>query len=253
MRRTAGGVPRRGVAGGARLLLAHEDGVCLAEFLVSLATGAVVLAGAFQAFTFLQAHAMQQQRALSHQQDVRIGLEVFEQEVRLATADAIVTASPEEFHFLANLHDLRTTLTGPIAPGQSVLPVLDGSGWAKGKTVKLCGPQLCENHSLAGDGQRLQLTLTEPVGSAFPTGGSVEITNRVVYYSKPDQRGVLRLMRMVDGGANVLVGELNHLRLSYWDEQGRRAQNPVMTKRVVMEMRARSSSTTTISEVSLRS
>jgi hypothetical protein len=234
-------------------ILKNERGVCLAEFLVSLTTGAIVLAASLQTFTLLHAQATKQQRVVSHQQDLRVGMEVFEQEVRLATADAIGTASEREFVFRANINAQRTTLTTAVSSGQSVLPVVDGSGWGRGKTVLLCAQQTCESHALVRDGQRQQLVLAEPVGTDFPVGASVEVTNRVVYYARHDPSGVLRLMRMVDGGANVLVGELDSVRLSYWDELGRAAHSPSMIKRVVIEVTSKRLSRPTIHEVSLRS
>lgn len=231
----------------------NERGACLAECMVSLATGTIVLAASLQTFTMLHTQTIQQQRVLSHQQDLRVGLEVLEQEVRLAATDSIVTASPQEFRFQANINGQRTTLGSAVMPGQSILPVLDGSGWGKGKTVVLCARQACESHGLLRDGQRLQLMLSEPVGTAFPAGTSVEVMNHVAYYTKPDERQVVRLMRMVDGGANVLIADLKDVRWSYWDEEGRPALLPSLIKRVVVEMTSGVLPNKTVGEVSLRS
>lgn len=232
--------------------LRSDRGVCLAEFMVSLTAGAIVLVAALQTFTMLHAQTIRQQRSLSHEQDVRVGMEVFEQEVRLAASDSIVTATDQELRFLANINDQRTTLTSAVMPGQSVVPVLDGSGWAKGKRVRMCSNQICESHSLLRDGQRQQLTLAEPVGAAFSAGASMEVTNQVTYYTKLDEQHVLSLMRMVDGGANVLVGGLDEVRLSYWDEEGRSTFTPAI-KRVVIEITSRSLPKKSVREVSLRS
>jgi type II secretory pathway component PulJ len=241
---------RRGAM--SKVSLRNDRGVCLAEFMVSLTAGAIVLAASLQTFTMLHAQTIQQQRRLAQQQEMRVGLEVFEQEVRLAATDSIVTATDRELRFLANINDQRTTLSNAIVPGQLVVPVLDGSGWAKGKSVRMCSGQICESHKLLRDGQRLQLTLTEPVGAAFPAGASMEVINQVRYYTRLDDQQVVSLMRMVDGGANVLVGGLGDVRLSYWDEEGR----PTVTaaiKRVVIEMTSRSWPKKSVREVSLRS
>jgi hypothetical protein len=235
------------------LRLADDRGVCLAEFIVALTTGVIVLAASFQIFTMLHAETLKQQRRLSQQQEVRIGLEVFEQEVRLATADSISIASSQELRFQANINSQRTTLTAPVMPGQSALPVLDGSGWGRGKSVLLCAGQACEPHNLLRDGQQYQLVVAEPIARAFPLNGSVEVINRVGYYIKRDDNDVLQLMRMVDGGANVLVAELKDLRLSYWDEDGRAAVMPSMIKRIVIEMTSSLLTKKTVREVSLRS
>jgi hypothetical protein len=230
-----------------------ERGVCLTELMISLAIGATVLATALSTFNLVQAHAGKQHQTLRQQQDLRLGLEVFEQEARLAAADSIVTAAPDEFVFHANLSALRTMTIGALLPGQSVLPVQDGSGWGEGKTVIVCGPQICESHRLARAGQRYQLVLAEPVASSLPSGASVEVRNQVIYYVKRDQEGISRLMRMVDGGASVLIGGLESLRFSYWDEWGRKANQPSQVKRVVLETESSQSLNKMSREVSIRS
>jgi hypothetical protein len=234
-------------------LVVSECGVCLTELMISLATGAAVLAATLSTFNIVQAHADKQHRTLRHQQDLRLGLEVFEQEARLATADSIVTAAPDEFLFHANLSAHQTMTTGTLLQGQSVLPVLDGRGWGEGKTVMICGPQACESHRLARGGQRYQLILAEPVESSFPSGASVEVRNRVIYYVKRDQEGMSHLMRMVDGGASVLIGGLEDLRFSYWDEWGGKANQLSQVKRVVLETKSNHPLHSMVREVSVRS
>jgi hypothetical protein len=221
--------------------------------IVSLAAGAVVLATALDIFHIAQTRAANQHRTLAHQQDLRLGLEVFESEVRLAVADSIVTAASDEFLFLANVSAQRTTTTSAAVPGQSALAVQDGSGWGEGKSVLLCGQQACEAHHLSRAGQRYQLSLAEPLGLALPAGASIEIRNRVFYYTKRDEQGILRLMRMVDGGANVLIGELDSARFSYRDEHGHATSLPSQVKRVVVEIESSHSARKVVREVSLRS
>ncbi len=235
------------------VLLSNRRGVCLTELLISLAAGAVVLAAVLDTFNVVQTLATAQRQALIQQQDLRLGLEVCEQEVRLAAADSIVTADPDEFQFLANLSALRTATTGGVTPGQSLLAVQDGSGWGEGKTVSLCGRQGCEVHRLIRAGQRYQLTLAEPVQSVFPAGASVEVNNRVVYYTKLDEQGGMNLMRMVDGGANVLVGGLKAARFSYRDERGHVTQTPSEVRRVVVEIEPGHPGHRIVREVGLRS
>lgn len=233
--------------------LSNARGVCLTEVMVSLAAGAIVLTAALDVFHIAQTRAANQHRTVTHQQDVRLGLEVFESEVRLAAADSIVTATSDEFLFLANIGALRTTTTSAVVPGQSTLAVQDGSGWGEGKSVLLCGQQTCEAHRLTRTGQRSQLTLAEPVRLALPVGASVEVRNRVDYYTKRDEQGVLRLMRMVDGGAGVLIGELDAVRLSYRDERGHATSLPSQVKRVVVEIESSRPARKVVREVSLRS
>jgi type II secretory pathway component PulJ len=234
-------------------LLFDKRGVCLTELMVSLTAGVIILAAALNAFNVAQTHASKQQKDLRHQQDLRLGLEVFEQEARLAVAESIVSATADEFRFHANISAHRTMTTGPVVPGQSVITVQDGSGWSEGKTINICGNQTCEAHQLSRSGQRYQLTLTEPAASLFSAGASVEVNNRVVYYTKRDESGRIKLMRMVDGGANTLIGDLDDLHFSYWDEHGHVTQQPSLVKRVVLEIESNHSLHRMMREVSLRS
>jgi hypothetical protein len=229
------------------------NGVCLAEMLIALAAGVIVLATALETFSIVRQHVIRQQRDLAYQQDLRLGLAVFEQEARLATAESVVAANPDAFQFTANLNAQRTTVTGDIARGQSILAVQDGSGWGEGKAVAVCALHMCELHRLARAGQRTLLTLAEPVQSAFPTGASVEVQNHVLYYTRHDERGLLRLMRMVDGGAGTLVGGLENARFAYRDDRGRATSEPSQVKRVVIEIESNRSTHRVVREVSLRS
>jgi hypothetical protein len=233
--------------------LVDEQGLCLAEFIVALTTGVIVLAASLETFTVLHAETIKQQHRLSHQQEVRIGLEVFEQEVRLATADLLSIATPQELRFQANINSQRTLLTAPVMPGQATLIVENGSGWGRGKSVGLCASQSCEMHGLARDGQQHQLVVTEPIERAFPVNGSVEVVNRVGYYTRRGDDQGLQLMRMVDGGANVLITDLKDVRFSYWDSEGRPTAEPSTVKRVVIEMTTSLATRKIVREVSLRS
>jgi hypothetical protein len=220
----------------APMILSNQRGFCLTELLIGLAAGVFVLTVTLETFNVVQTRAAAQFRALTQHQELRLGLEVCEQEVRLTAAEAVLTANSEEFQFLANLSALRTATTGAVTPGQTLLAVADGSGWGEGKTVSVCGRQSCEVHRLAHAGQRYQLTLAEPVQVSFPAGAAVEVNNRVAYYTKPDGQGGVHLMRMVDGGANVLVGGLNAVQFSYRDERGHVTQIPSEVRRIVIEI-----------------
>jgi len=233
--------------------LSLMSGICLTEVMIGLAAGTIVLAATLGTFHTIHHHVIDKQRVLAYQQDLRLGLEVFEQEVRMAEAETIAEALPDEFEFSANLNAQRTSTTGAVAPGQTVLTVGDGSGWGAGKTVALCGPHVCELHRLARAGQRSQLVLAEPAGSAFPIGASIEVKNRVRYYTKRDESGTARLMRMVDGGASTLIGEIRDICFSYRDSSGRVTSVPAQVKRVVVEIQSERPARKAVREVSLRS
>ena len=228
-------------------------GVCLTELMLSLTVGAIVLAATLSTFNMVQAQAEKQYHTVTHQQDLRLGLEVFEQETRLAESDSIVTAVSDEFVFYANVNAQQTMTTSSVVPGQSIIAVQDGSGWGEGKPVRLCGQQTCETHRLSRAGQRSQLTLAEPVGMALSAGASVEVRNRVSYYTKSDGRGLLKLMRMIDGGASVLMGDLESLHFSYRDEDGRITEHPAHVKRVVLKIGSQYRLHRMVREVGIRS
>ncbi|MFO0707016.1 MAG: hypothetical protein U0412_09185 [Nitrospira sp.] len=238
---------------GLRWIRSNQAGVCLPEVLVSLVMGAVVLAGSLEAMNVVHAQAVRQYRAMASQQDVRLGLEVFAQEVKLASASGITSASADQLEFTANLHGLRTVTTGAVMTGQTVISVQDGSDWGVGKIVELCGANGCESHQLARQGQRGQLVFTEPVRNLYPAGASVEMRNRVSYYVRLDEQGQMQLMRRVDGVSGVLIGPLQSLRLSYWDAHGRIAGGGTAIARVVMTISNGDANGGTAWEVSLRS
>lgn len=214
--------------------LIETSGVCLSELMVAMAIGTCVVAGSLEAVNIMQTQAARQQRTMTAQQEMRVGLEVFEQEIR--SASTIVSARPDRIEFLANVHALRTVTTGSIVAGQSVLPVYNGSGWDGGKTIVICGVSTCESHQLARPGQRTQLVLAGPVSRAYPAGASVEVRNRVAYYTRLDDDNRTQLMRQIDGGAGVLIGDLRSVRLSYWDEWGRAVSDLNRITRVTVEL-----------------
>ena len=233
--------------------LMEQSGVCLSELMAALAIGTLVLAGSLEAFNIVQAQAVRQQRTMTIQQEIRLGLEVFEQEVRMASSSTIAIARSDRFEFLANIHGLRTVTTGPVAAGQTVLPVQNGSGWGEGKTVVLCGSSGCESLRLANEGQRSQLLLGGPVRGLYPAGASVEVRNRVTYYTRGEDGDRTEFMRQIDGGAGVLIGNLQSVRLSFWDEWGGAAAGIGRITRVAVELLPAVGARMVVRDVTVRS
>ena len=236
-----------------RRCLIQQPGVCLSELMVALAIGTLVLAGSLEAFNIVQAQAVRQQRIMAAQQEMRVGMEVFEQEVRMASSSTITIARSDRFEFFANIQGLRTVTTASVAAGQTVLPVQNGSGWDAGKTVVLCGVSGCESHRLGSPGQRSQLLLSGSVGGTYPAGASVEVRNRVTYYTRVDDRDRTQLMRQIDGGAGALIGDLQSVRLSYWDEWGKAGAGIGRIIRVAVELLPVVGAPTIVREVAVRS
>lgn len=230
-----------------------ESGTTLLELLIATAAGLIILSSAWQTLSFFHRHFSLQQSSLARQQDLRLGLEVLEQEIHQAETESVSVMGEEEFEFGANVNGLVTTVSGPVASGQTSIRVDDGRGWSERKTIVVTWNNQNEVMTLARDGQRTLLTLTQPVVTAIPTGASVSVRNRVRYYSKQDDLGNKRLLRMVDGGASVLVGDVQAAKFSYWGEDGRTVSQPRHLKRVVVEVTLRGQMTKAIREISLKS
>jgi hypothetical protein len=218
----------------------------------AMAAGLVVLGATLQTLSYFQQQFMRQQRDVAQQQDLRLGLEVLEQELRLAGSGSLTTAAQDVVEFSANLQGLSTTVTTAAAIGLTALSVEDGRGWDNRKTIVACWAEGCETLVLARDGQRRLLTVTQPLARAIPAGAFVSLLNRVRYYSRRDDQGVLRLLRQVDGGASVLVGDIREARFSYWDENGQAAAQPALVRLIVVEVMMSDRGTRAVRGISLR-
>jgi len=234
-------------------------GFSLTEALVALAAGLAVLGAAFQGLTHFQQKLLVQQQTIAWSQDLRLGLQVLATELRLAgtggpaSAPAVLIAEEQEIEFEANLAGLTTVLTEAAEAGQLDLVVESGSGWSKGKRIVLCASDAsCAAHHLARDGRSRGLTLTSPLTQAFPAGTGVSVSNRVRYYLRADPAGKASLMRMVDGGANALMGDIGFFRLSHLDGGGRPVRDAAQVARVRVEVGTEGGGWTLTQEVGLR-
>ena len=59
-----------------------------------------------------------------------------------------------------------------------------------------------------------------PIGEPAPIRSAVFLLNRVRYYVKRQDDGVLRVMRDVDGGSSTLLGDVRRFELQYLDRNG---------------------------------
>lgn len=240
----------------------NERGLCLLETMVALAAGAMVLSATIQALSHFERRLWGQLDTMARHQDLRIGMRIMEEELRLAgtstalpeagPSTAVLNAGSQEIVFAANLDGLTATVTQPAVPGQQGLTVNDGSAWPKGKQIVVCGGEHCAESRLARDGRSTSLSLTGPLGHAFPVGSTVAVSNQVRYYLKQDGRGRATLMRQVDGGANTLVGDVASFRLRYVDREGMPTQEPARVARVRMELAVGDGGRVFVSEVGFR-
>jgi hypothetical protein len=229
-----------------------EAGTSLIELMCAMAAGLVVLGATLQSLSYFQQRFMKQQHEVAQQQDLRLGLEVLEQELQLAGPGSLTIAASDSVELSANIQDLSTTVTASAEIGQTALSVDDGRGWNDRKTIVACWAERCETLTLARDGQRRVLTVTQPLTRSIPSGAFVVILNRVRYYSRRDDRGVLRLLRQIDGGASVLVRDIREARFSYWDENGQAVTQPAFVKLVVVEVIMSDQGIHTVRGISLR-
>ncbi|HEU4686156.1 MAG TPA: hypothetical protein VFS39_16735 [Nitrospira sp.] len=232
--------------------LKSTAGATVLELLIALSAGVVILAAAMQSFSFFQRQFVSQQSAVAQQQDLRLGLELLEEELHLTEPEALSIIRPDEIEFGANISGLVTTTIATASRGQITLSVKDGRGWANRKTIVVCWNDQCDTMMLARDGQGSLLTIDQPLAVSIPAGASVSVKNTVRYYCKRDENGIWRFLRQVDGGASVLVGDVSSVRFLYWTAQGRTAAAPALVRRITVEMSLAGQRRPTIREIGLR-
>jgi len=243
-RRDARGANHRGIW--------TEAGTSLAELMFATAAGLIILGATLQSLSYFRQQFIRQQHEVAQQQDLRLALEVLVQELRLAAPGSLTTIAQDVLEFSANLQGLSTTITAAAVIGQTALSVEDGRGWDDGKTIVVCWGEQCETLALARAGQRRLLTVTQPLTRAIPSGAFVSLLNQVRYYSRVDDKGVRRLLRQVDGGASVLVGDIREMQFSYWDENGQGATQPALVRLVVVEVTMSGIGLRAVREINLR-
>jgi type II secretory pathway pseudopilin PulG len=211
-------------------------GFSLIEVVAAMAAGLVILGVALQSVVYFQREFARQHAHVMQEQDVRLGLELFQQELRLAASGSLAVVASDVIEFTANINNLVTNATAPVAAGQTTVAVEDGRGWPDGKAVRICWNDQCVDFTLARSGQRNLLTFVEPAPRSIPSGASAVVMNRVRYYSRPDERGMLRWLRQIDGGASVIAGNIAAFTVRYWDAQGRPVTHPDSVRRVQAEI-----------------
>jgi len=215
-------------------------GICLAELMIALAAGAIVLSAAVQSLSHFERRLSLQQGAVAQGQDLRIGLMVMAEELRrvmVGPSGIVMTVMDrQEVVFLSDLDGTTAELTEAASPGQSELRVSNGAGWPKGKRAMLCNQEQCVETRLARDGQKATLQLTAPLERGFPAGTTVWLVSRLRYYLGRDQFGRSTLMRQVEGGTTSLIGNIARVAFWYLDKEGRPTQDPGRTSRIRIEM-----------------
>lgn len=214
--------------GGPDLLrpLRNPDGVGLTELMTALTIGLIVVSLSLDTLAHLETRFRRQHRQMAVAQDARLGLEVFEQDIRAAVGlgldgrRALLRAEPGLLELRANVNGYETTLVTAALAGRTELVVSDGSQWPAGKDLRLCHRMHCVDNRVVRAGQRNTIALAQPLGESFPTGAHVFIVNHVRYSVTNDDGDRLKLMRQVDGGAATLMDDLGCLGFAYWTALG---------------------------------
>jgi hypothetical protein len=202
-------------------------GYSVLEAMIAAALGALVIGAALDVFATHHRQFRAQRNTAEQQQALRGGVHLLASELRLAGAGGseeqppVLTMGPDEVSFRANVNDVRGTLVAPAAAGQDRVQVSPGTGWAKGKTVLVCGPSGCEEHLLERDGSSGRLILSGLLAKDFPKGSRVEVLNLVRYYASRSDPKNTKLMREIDHGANPLIEHVEAFSLTYFNEHGR--------------------------------
>jgi hypothetical protein len=135
---------------------------------------------------------------------------------------------------------------------QQELRVLDGSNWDRGKHIVICSADHCAEGRLALDGTRTSLSVTAPLGMAFPAGSEVFVSNRLRYYVTTGPGGTQRVMRQVDGGANTIIGDVTRFHLAYLNGEGKPTSVAGSVSRVRIDLMVGHDQHGIVSEIGLR-
>ena len=91
-----------------RFGMINESGFSLIEVIAAMAAGLVVLGAALQALLYFQREFARQHIQIVQQEDVRLGLDLFEQELRVAGSGSLSLVGPDTVEFQANVSGLMT-------------------------------------------------------------------------------------------------------------------------------------------------
>ncbi|MGH7231826.1 MAG: PilW family protein [Nitrospiraceae bacterium] len=239
-------------------LIKNDFGMCLTELMIAMATGMIVLSASIQMLDHFQQRLWAQHRTIGLHQDQRIGMRIFEEELRMAGSystephASFRRVGRQEIEFDANIGGSITALTQAVLPGGTELSVADGSAWPKGKRILIRSGDHCAEGHLAQDGQRTLLKVVNPISEVFPPGSEITITNRVRYYLSKARSGKMSLMRQVDGGSNSIVSDVTLFELNYVDKTGKPTVDPAAVVRVRVQLAVGADRRPITSEVGLR-
>jgi prepilin-type N-terminal cleavage/methylation domain-containing protein len=212
-------------------LISDAKGLSLIEIMVASLVFSLAAAFGMRFLVLQHGWVILQEDMAESQQQARTALDLMGRELSLLgfgvpdSAAPVLKATEQEIEFLANVEKEMTHLTEEAGVGQTVLRVNggefeSGEDFEEGKTVSICSSGRCEWHTLAKDGGRDALELSDALQGFFPVGSTVQRMNRIRYALKPAGSMQFKLIRTVDGGANPVAEGLASMQLDYRDETG---------------------------------
>ena len=131
--------------------------------------------------------------------------------------------SVDEIEFMANLRDVRATLSVDTVEGETQLNISEGNGrlFDQKDSIIICNNsdyEKCEKHILSEDGKTYYLKTESGMGSSFPAGSTVNLINTISYRYNSSRKEV---QRKIDRGNWESVAEniaADGFSLSYRDK-----------------------------------
>ena len=114
----------------------------------------------------------------------------------------INTFSGDEIEFMANLRDIRATLSVDAGAGETKLNIKEGNGRSFGENdiIIICNNskfETCKRHILSEDGKKDSVNISAGLDPAFPAGSTVNLINTISYRYNSSKK---ELQRKIDRG-----------------------------------------------------
>src|SRR5512132_1978370 len=100
-------------------LVISESGTGLIELMGAMVTGLIILGATLHCLSYFRQDFVRLHQHLTQQQDVRLGLELLEQELHLAGDKPFTIVRPDTVEFSANINGLITHVTATATSGQT--------------------------------------------------------------------------------------------------------------------------------------
>ncbi len=180
-----------------------NKGYTLIELLIAMFISLLVTLSITKFFvTEHHIYSVQEARA-EMVQTIRIATNMLSHELVLAghgippNTERITGFSKDNITFRTNLRDVKATLAVNTAEGETRLDIREGNGrsFELKDIIIICNNisfDMCEEHTLSGDGKTDYLKIENGLNSAFPEGSTVNLINTISYQYNPSKKEVRR-------------------------------------------------------------